>query len=103
MSWATEHIKKLQAGHMACFRPRGNSMSDVVESGDLVWVDPIEFRLPVKVGDIVLCKVKGSHYLHLVSAIKGERYRISNNKGYINGWIGLSAIYGKVVQIFHQG
>ena len=45
-------------------------------------------------GDVVYCKVKGRQYLHLVSAIKGERYQISNNKGHVNGWIGINQIFG---------
>jgi hypothetical protein len=51
------------------------------------------------VGDIVLCKVGGSEYLHLIKAIQGERFQIGNNRGRINGWVGASCIFGKCVQI----
>ena len=41
--------------------------------------------------DIVLCKVKGHYYLHLIHSIKtnkkGSSYLIGNNHGHMNGWI----------------
>jgi hypothetical protein len=33
------------------------------------------------VGDIVLCRVGGRQYLHLILAIQGERFQIGNNRG----------------------
>ncbi|MBN2561976.1 MAG: hypothetical protein JXQ75_13710 [Phycisphaerae bacterium] len=53
----------------------------------------------VEVGDIVLCKVSGNEYLHLVKAIQGRRFQIGNNRGRINGWITGTSIYGKCVKI----
>lgn len=97
MGWATGHIAKLKQGHTVQFRPRGNSMTGLIESGALVTVAPLVF-LPTK-GDVVLCKVKGSEYLHLVKAVREERFQIGNNKGGINGWVGLASIYGKVTKI----
>ena len=41
-------------------------------------------------GDVVLCKVNGRHYLHLVKAIQGKRFQIGNNRGRINGLAGLT-------------
>lgn len=92
MSWATHYIDALNRNKPVEFKPRGNSMRPRIKSGELVTVCPINREL--KVGDVVLCKVKGTHYLHLVSAIKGTKYRISNNKGHINGWISLNSIFG---------
>jgi len=92
MSWATGHIAKLLAGETVQFRPRGNSMTPRIDSGDLCTVRPV--RGPIHVGDIVLCKVGRSHYLHLVSSKRGERYQISNNHGHVNGWVSREAIYG---------
>lgn len=97
MSWATGHIKKLQAGETVEFRPRGNSMKPLINSGDLVVVEPLADQQLSK-GDIVLCKVKGNQYLHLISAVQGSRFQISNNRGYVNGWISKNAIYGKLVE-----
>lgn len=50
-------------------------------------------------GDIVLCKVNGSEYLHLIKAIQGQRFQIGNNRGRINGWIGSNAIFGICTKI----
>ncbi|HVU96892.1 MAG TPA: S24 family peptidase [Puia sp.] len=80
------------------FRPRGNSMKGKIESGQLVTVEPIGARQLAK-GDIILCKVNGSQYLHLIKAIQGERYQIGNNIGRINGWIGIGSIYGICTEI----
>jgi phage repressor protein C with HTH and peptisase S24 domain len=93
MSWANHFIEKLKAGETVQFRPRGNSMRGKIESGQLVTVEPLSGRKLEK-GDIVLCKVDGSQYLHLIKAIQGERFQIGNNIGRINGWITLNSIYG---------
>jgi len=96
MAWATQYIEKLRKGETVSFRPRGNSMKGKVESGQLCTVAPVNGELMV--GDIVLCKVGGSQYLHLIKAIQGKRYQIGNNRGGINGWIGLDSIFGKLVK-----
>lgn len=98
MSWANHYIDKLKNGETVQFRPRGNSMKGKIESGQLVTVEPIGNRQLAK-GDIVLCKVNGSQYLHLIKAIQGERYQIGNNIGRINGWIGIGSIYGICTEI----
>lgn len=109
MGWADNYIKQLQAGETISFRPRGNSMAPRIRSGQLVTVQPVIPGKPLTYiyeGDIVLCQVKGSQYLHLVTARqfgnKDKReyqYQISNNLGRINGWIGRDKIYGKVISI----
>ncbi len=65
MGWAINHIKKLQTGETIQFKPRGNSMKGKINSGNQVTVEPISDR-ELKKGDIVLCKVKGHEYLHLI-------------------------------------
>lgn len=67
MGWATVCIDKLKKGETVQFRPRGNSMKGKIDSGQLCTVVPIKAE-EVNVGDIVLCKVNGSQYLHLVKA-----------------------------------
>ena len=62
-------------------------MKGKVESGQLCTVEPVD-AATIKVGDIVLCKVNGKQYLHLVKAIQGKRFQIGNNRGRINGWVG---------------
>lgn len=51
------------------------------------------------VDDVVLCRVKGAEYLHLIKAIQGQRFQIGNNRGYINGWIGPHSIFGRCVKV----
>ena len=97
MGWAKYHIQKLLNGETISFRPRGNSMKGKINSGQLCTVSPDVSALVV--GDIVLCKVKGNEYLHLIKAIQGNRYLIGNNHGRINGWIGRSGIYGRLIEV----
>jgi len=73
-------------------------MAGKVNSGDLCTVEPAMIE-KLAVGDIVLCKVGGFQYLHLIKAIQGERFQIGNNKGRINGWVGANGIYGKCIRV----
>lgn len=98
MGWASGHISRLQQGETVSFRPRGSSMKGKIESGQLCTVAPVD-PATLAVGDIVLCRVRGAEYLHLVKAIQGNRFQIGNNRGYINGWIGASGIFGKLVAV----
>ena len=98
MGWAIQYIAKLKNGEVVSFRPRGNSMSGKIESGQLCTVVPIAPE-EIDVGDIVLCKVNGREYLHLVKAKQGQRFQIGNNRGRINGWITANSIFGKCVSI----
>lgn len=98
MGWARHHIARLQQGETVSFRPRGHSMTGRIKSGQLCAVVPLDSR-ELAVGDIVLCRVRGAEYLHLVKAIRGERYQIGNNRGRINGWIGRNSIFGRLVSV----
>ena len=98
MGWATGHIAKLQQGETVQFRPRGDSMAGRIDSGQLCTVVPVD-PATLRVGDIVLCKVNGRQYLHLVKAIQGSRFLIGNNRGRINGWISGGAIFGKCTRV----
>jgi hypothetical protein len=98
MAWATKYIEQLSRGETVQFRPRGNSMSGKIESGQLVTVAPVG-NYALVVGKIVLCKVNGTQYLHLIKATSGERFQIGNNRGRINGWISRRNIYGIVIRI----
>jgi len=96
--WATQYIELLNQGQIVKFRPHGNSMQPRIESGQLVTVTPVTNE--IQVGDIVLCKVDGRQWLHLVSAIGSDgRYQISNNKGHINGWCVKNNIFGLVIKV----
>jgi hypothetical protein len=98
MGWAAGHIQMLKEGETVSFRPRGNSMAGKIESGQLCTVVPVDPATLV-VGDIVLCKVNGYDYLHLIKAIQGSRFQIGNNRGRINGWISANAIFGKCIAV----
>jgi hypothetical protein len=99
MGWATNHIARLKDGQTVTFRPRGHSMSGRIESGQLCTVVPVADASTLRPGAIVLCKVGGSEYLHLIKAIQGARFQIGNNRGGINGWIGAGAIYGQCIRV----
>ncbi len=98
MGWAIGHITKLQQGETVSFRPRGGSMTGRIESGQLCTVAPVDSS-SLQVGDIVLCRVHGSEYIHLIKAIQDGRFQIGNNRGGINGWIGSNSIFGKCISI----
>ncbi|SDS64728.1 S24 family peptidase [Actinoplanes derwentensis] len=86
---------RVAAGETVTFRPRGGSMTPLVNSGDPVTVGPVD-PARVEVGDIVLVRVSGTTYLHLVSAVDHRRARvqISNNHGRVNGWTSHHRVHG---------
>jgi signal peptidase I len=102
MNW-NEHRENLKQGKKVQFRPKGNSMQPIIESGNLVTVEPIEDHKKIKKGDVVFCKVKGNYYVHLVTAVQqkmgGMRFQISNNKNHTNGWVGEDQVFGKVTTV----
>jgi hypothetical protein len=98
MGWATKYIEQLSRGEAVKFRPRGNSMTGKIENGQLVTVQPIGDK-KLGIGDIVLCKVNGVQYLHLIKAISGDRFQIGNNRGRINGWTSRRNLFGIVVTV----
>jgi len=99
MGWASALITRLKAGETVAFRPRGASMSGRIESGQLCTVEPVLDHANLEIGEIVLCKVNGNEYLHIIKARQGDRFQIGNNRGFINGWVGVNAIYGRCIKI----
>lgn len=73
-------------------------MTGKIDSGQLVTVAPLGNR-KVETGDIVLCKVNGVQYLHLVKAVSGDRVQIGNNQGHINGWTSRRNLFGIVTEV----
>jgi len=98
MSWAKFAIEALRRNETVQIRPRGHSMRGKVNDGNLVTLEPCD-PLTLQVDDIVLVKVKGRDYLHLIKAINGQRFQIGNNRGGVNGWVGPNWIYGKAVKV----
>lgn len=91
---------RVAAGATVDFRPTGSSMVPLVRSRQLVTVAPVDPG-KVETGDIVLARVAGTVYLHLVSAVdtaKG-RIQISNNRGRVNGWTTHARVYGICVAV----
>lgn len=101
MGWAHYYIVRLLDGMTVQFRPRGSSMAGKIESGQLVTVEPVQDHSKLEVGDIVLCKVKGAEYLHLIKAVdpSGPRFLIGNNRGGENGWTMYGNVYGRCTKV----
>lgn len=97
MGWADHYVRQLLTGNTIVFRPRGNSMTPLIRSGQEVTVAPLAGD-PRK-GDVVLCRVKGAQYLHLVKAVQGDRFLIARADGHENGWVRRAAIYGVLTQV----
>ena len=91
----------LKEGKTVKFRPHGNSMLPIIQSGALVTVAPLPEDDPgPNVNDVVLCKVNGKQMLHKVTAIGSDgRYQISNNHGHINGWCTRKNVFGILIMI----
>lgn len=97
-NWASHAIEVLAKGDNVKVTPHGNSMQPLVNSGDTVELKPAKDQ-EIAAEDIVLVKVKGKVYLHLVTAMRDEQYQISNNHGYVNGWVPRDKIYGIAIRI----
>lgn len=95
-------LKTLLEKGEVIWNPKGNSMTPKIQSGDQVTVKQVPIKA-YRVGDIVYAKVKGNYYLHLLSATDDyksiTRYQISNNHGYVNGWISEFNLYGLCVKV----
>ncbi|WP_281897704.1 hypothetical protein [Phytohabitans aurantiacus] len=90
---------RVAAGATVEFRPSGSSMVPLIRSRQLVTVAPVD-PARVEVGDIVLAKVAGTIYLHLVSAVDPTgRVQISNNRGRVNGWTNHARVYGICIAV----
>ena len=68
-------------------------MTGIVNHRQLVTVAPIGDETVIKKGSVVLCRVSGRDYLHLVKAVGDDgRFLIGNARGKINGWT--RSVYG---------
>lgn len=97
--WADPWVAKLLEGDAVQFRPKGHSMVPRIKSNQLVTVMPVNKVISnLEVDDIVLCRVHGKTYLHIIKAIGNDgSYLIGNNRGGINGWT--RTIYGKCIKV----
>ena len=84
------------------YKEVGNSMLPIIKSKQPVTLEPVTKDTSLNEGDIVFCKVKSNYYTHKISAIKENQYQISNNRGFVNGWITRDKIFGKVIKIWDK-
>jgi len=91
---------RVASGSAVEFRPSGSSMVPLVRSRQLVRVAPVD-PARVEAGDIVLARVAGTVYLHLVSAVDHHagRVQISNNRGRVNGWTSHARVFGICISV----
>jgi hypothetical protein len=87
--------ERVAGGATVEFRPSGSSMAPLIRSRQPVVVAPVD-PAKLEAGDIVLARVAGTVYLHLVSAVDRPRQRvqISNNRGRVNGWTSHDRVFG---------
>ena len=94
---SAEHLQK---GEIVKVTGIGNSMTPILKSKQPVICTPVKEDTILNKRDIVLCKVNGHYYLHLIHAIKNDtQFLIGNNHGHMNGWVSKNKIYGKVAEI----
>jgi len=87
-------IERLAQGEHVTIHPSGNSMTPRIKSKQEITLIPID---RVQVGDVVLAKVTGKFFIHLITAIDGDRVQISNNHGHVNGWTYRNKVFGRVI------
>ncbi len=92
--WSTWAIRQLQQGQRVTIRPRGHSMHGLIEDGQRVTLAPLAADEP-RVGDVVLCRVRGRTVLHRVQAVGPRGYAIANARGHLNSWCSRARIYGR--------
>lgn len=80
------------------YKEGGNSMVPLIYSKQPVDVWPVDCD-KIAPGDIVIARVHGTIYNHLVSAVEQNRVQISNNRGHVNGWTHRKKVYGIVTHI----
>lgn len=89
---------RVAGGATVRIRPVGSSMVPLIRSRELVTIAPVD-PATIEIGDIVLVRVSGATYLHLVTAIAGDRVQIGNNHGRINGWTSRARVFGLCTEI----
>lgn len=88
-------IRRIQEGETIELKEGGNSMTPIIGHREPVTLSPVDTD-KLEVGDVVLARVSGHYYTHLVTALQGDRVQISNNHKHVNGWIHRSKVYAIV-------
>jgi hypothetical protein len=79
-------------------RCNGRSMMPIIAPKEAIHLRKV-LSTQLRVGDAVFCRINGALQVHKLTAIDGDRYQISNNRGHVNGWIGANCIFGLARQI----
>lgn len=103
MSKASMIAQMLQEGNtIERYKEAGNSMLPILKSKQPVTLEPVTTDTNLEEDDIVFCRVKGNYYTHKISGVRNGQYQISNNRGYVNGWISKDKIFGIVTKIWDK-
>lgn len=76
----------------------GSSMIPIIFPKETIHIKKV-FASQLRVGDAVFVRICGNLQVHKIGAIDKNRYRIENNKGHINGWVGIHCIFGLATKI----
>ena len=98
MSWAISAVESLKKGEIVTVKPTGNSMVPKIYSKDAVTIAPVGDKELHK-NDIVLARVNGKYYLHLIKGVGKKKFLIGNNQGHINGWARRKNIFGIATRV----
>ena len=98
MSWAISAVESLKNGETVTIKPAGNSMVPKINSKDVVTIEPVGDR-ELRKDDIVLAKINGKYYLHLIKGLGKKKFLIGNNKGHINRWTARKNIFGVATRV----
>ena len=90
--------QRLVNGETIRIKTSGNSMSGKVDNGSFVTIEPVGDRV-LKKKDVVLAKVNGKLYLHLISGVREDSFQISNNHGHVNGWALKKNVFGIITKV----
>lgn len=100
--WADVAFKALRRGETIEVRPRGHPMTGRISDGDRVTLQPCRAE-DIAAGDMVLARIAGRRYTHLVlhQVLEREQGRllIGNNLGGVDGWVTAQDVYGRVVAV----
>jgi hypothetical protein len=76
-------------------------MKGRIEDGEEILIAP-SIADELEIGDIMLARIRGKRYfhlvLHLIHARNGDSFLIGNNFGREDGWVEARDIFGKVLK-----
>lgn len=101
-TWATTAATQLLNGETIQIKPPGGSMTGRINNGDTVVLAPCTV-IELKTDDIVLVRIRGRRYqhivLHQILQCDGQRFLIGSFQGRIDGWVQANDIFGKAIEI----